>query len=107
MRTLSLLMALSLGGCMLLPFESWQEAPRAPQPGDLVRVETRAGAKHVFRVYQTGEHAFRGVGRDGFKYRIPYAALKSLEVRETEYDWVALPTGAVGAATTGIILLGQ
>ena len=96
MRTLTvLLLALGLAGCMLWPEETWTEAPRAPQPGDLVRVETREGVKHVFRVHRTEREAFYGVGRDGLKYKVPYGALKSLEVRDTGYTWVRVPVTVV------------
>jgi len=92
MRTLTvLLLALGLAGCMLWPDETWTEAPRAPKSGDLVRVETREGTKHVFRVYRVEAQAFYGVARDGLRYRVPYGALKALELRDTEYTWIAVP----------------
>lgn len=91
MRALSaLLIALGLAGCLPITEKTWADAPRAPQPGDLVRVETREGVRHVFRVYKTDERAFYGVASDDIKYRVPYRALRKMELRETELDWVIL-----------------
>jgi hypothetical protein len=109
MRILALALTLLLAGCVLWPDDTWSDAPRAPKPGDLVRVETRDKVKHVFRVYKTEEHAFYGVARDGLKYKVPYGALKSLEVRDTELTWVTVPFGgnAFSTAVMGPILLGH
>ena len=107
-NVIAALLALALAGCIVWPADTWTEAPRAPAPGDLVRVETREGARHVFRVYKTDEHAFYGVAKDNLKYKVPYGALKSLEVRDTEYEWVALPVvgSAVATAIMGPVLIG-
>jgi hypothetical protein len=109
MRILILMLTILLSGCVLWPDDTWSDAPHAPKPGDLVRVETRDRVKHVFRVYKTEEHAFYGVARDGLKYKIPYGALKSLEVRDTELTWVTVPFAgnAVSTAIMGPILLGN
>jgi hypothetical protein len=109
MRILALALMLLLAGCVLWPDETWSDAPRAPKPGDLVRVETRDRVKHVFRVYKTEEHAFYGVARDGLKYKVPYGALRSLEVRDREYAWIAVPVAvdAVATAIMGPILVGH
>lgn len=108
MRTLlAAACTLAFAGCIAVPEQIWSEAPRAPQPGDLVRVETRAGVRHIFRVYKNDETAFYGVATNNLKYRVPYGALKSLEVRDTELTWIALPFAANAAATAiiGPILL--
>ena len=107
-NVVSALLALALAGCIVWPADTWTEAPRAPVPGDLVRVETRDGTKHVFRVYKTDAQAFYGVAKDKLRYKVPYGALTSLEVRETEYEWVALPVIGSAVATTimGPVLIG-
>lgn len=110
MRSLVVLaLALGLAGCMFWPDDIWSEAPHAPKPGDLVRVETREGARHVFRVYRNEAEAFYGIAKDGLKYKVPYGALKSLEVRDTEFVWVQVPiiADAVASAIMGPILVGH
>jgi len=106
-RILLFALTLGLAGCMLWPEDIWTEAPRAPRPGDLVRVETREGARHVFRVYKTEPQAFYGVAKDGLKYKVPYGALRSLEVRDKELVWVQFPFVGVAPAVAGPVLIPQ
>jgi hypothetical protein len=77
--------------CVPVPVKYWEEAAQAPKPGDLVRVETLQGKRHRFRVYKTDATAFYGIGTDDLKYRVPYGALKSIELRKTDVEWAALP----------------
>lgn len=50
------------------------------QLDDTVRVMTREGDIHVYRVYKLEKKAFYGADADGKKFRVGYAALTSLEV---------------------------
>ena len=106
---LAVVVAMGLAGCLAVPEKTWSEASHAPKAGDLVRVETRQGTRHIFRVYKTDETSFYGVATDNLKYRVPYGALKLLEVRQTELTWIALPIVGDLAATAiaGPILLGN
>lgn len=91
MRTLLLAVVVLVTACVPVPVKYWDEAAQAPRPGDLVRVETLEGKRHRFRVYKTDATAFYGIGTNDRKYRVPYGALKSIELRKTDVEWAVLP----------------
>jgi len=90
-------MALGLAACIAVPVSTkvWDEADRAPKVGDLVRVETHGGKRVVMRVYRLDEDGFAGTTESQYRYRVLYSVVKTLEVRKTETDWIAvsLPIG--------------
>jgi hypothetical protein len=89
--------ALATAACIAVPVSTkvWDEAARAPKVGDLVRVETHGGKRVVMRVYRLDEDGFAGVTESEYRYRVPYRIVKTLELRKTETEWIAvgLPIG--------------
>jgi hypothetical protein len=99
---------LLVAACMPVPVKYWEEADSAPKAGDLVRVETLEGKRHRFRVYKTDATAFYGIATNDRKYRVPYSALKSIELRTTDLEWAVLPLGPThGMGAPVAITLGQ
>lgn len=90
MRALIVAGALLASACVPLAGTSWKNAGRALQPGDLVRVETRQGTRHEFRVTRVEDKAFHGIASDNETYRVPHGALKWLQVREDDTTWVSV-----------------
>jgi hypothetical protein len=101
MRIAVLLAALAVSGCVVVPDEDWDEVPLQQdaqtrqgdriQPGDAVRVRTREGKVHSFRVSRVEERAFYGKARNGKSYRVPYSTLSSIEINRADGEWVAVP----------------
>lgn len=101
MRIALLLAALTVSACIVVPDEDWDEVPLQQdtqtrkgdriQPGDAVRVRTREGKVHSFRVSRVEDRAFFGVARNGKSYRVPYATLSSMEVNRADGEWVVVP----------------
>ena len=102
MRALIVAGALLTSACVPLAGTSWQNAERALQPGDFVRVETRQGTRHEFRVTKVEDKAFYGIASDNETYRVPHGALKWLQVREDDTTWVSL--GIVESAIAGKVI---
>lgn len=126
-------LAVLASACLPIPYKDqvWKGAPASEDGqqtaklderlviGDLVRVRTKEGKTHIFRVYKIEETAFYGIARDRNKYRIGYAALASMEVRRTEtaVGWVTVPvgislgnfgglsSGSAGVLTPGLVAL--
>jgi hypothetical protein len=84
--------ALGLTACIAVPVSTkvWDEADRAPKAGDLVRVETHGGQRVVMRVYRLDQDGFAGITDSEDRYRVLYSVVKTLEVRKTETEWIAV-----------------
>lgn len=102
MRALIAAGALLVSACLPFAGTSWKNAERALRPGDLVRVETRQGTQHQFRVTKVEDKAFYGVASDNESYRVPHGALKWLQVRRDDTTWVSL--GIVESAVAGEVI---
>lgn len=123
-------LALLASACVPIPFRDqvWKEVPdtaegqtaAAPSArlviGDTVRVRTRQGKIHLFRVYKIENEAFYGIARNKKTYRVGYGALTSMEVlrAESTVEWVPVGFGlhglgnispAVGAGAMHVVSL--
>lgn len=76
------------------------EAPLKLQIDDAVRVHTRQGKRHVFRVDRIDVDGFYGTAKDRKSYRIHYANLVAMEVQRTEtmHDWRPISPPFYGGA---------
>jgi hypothetical protein len=86
--TLALATALLLAACVPVKTRYWDDAPAKLKAGDVVRVETREGKRHVFRVTRFDETAFFGIASNQIEYRVPFKVVKQLWTRKTDTEWV-------------------
>lgn len=93
--SLALAGALLLAACMPVTEQYWDDTPTKLKPGDVVRIETREGKQHVFRINRVDEAAFYGLAKNQIEYRVPFKAVKQLWVRKTDTEWEELDFGPV------------
>lgn len=103
-RLTLLLIAVSLLSSACLPIAShektWKEtgvpsndhSEKRLKVGDLVRVHTKEGKTHQFRVTKIEETAFYGISTDNLSYRVGYGAIDWMEVqRDKSVEWIPVP----------------
>lgn len=105
-------LGLLASACVPIPFRDqvWKDVPATAEGqtaaapaarlviGDTVRVRTRQGKIHLFRVYKIEDEAFYGIARNKKTYRVGYGALTSMEVlrAESTVEWVPVGFGLHG-----------